>query len=247
MTLQNAISITVKARPLGRFIPEILLLNWRNIAIALVGPAESANRRRKPCAIWLQQSDCPAESKGAFRRRLLPVTDVESIHIRLLEEGDPPSIAAAFQNMGWNKPEGQYRRYLHEQVAGTRTCFVATIDGQFAGYVTVNWQPTYAGFADLNIPEIQDLNVLAKFRRRRIASRLLDRAEEAAARHSAVVGIGVGLHPGYNAAQQLYVKRGYLPDGRGITYRDHFVDEGAQVRLDDDLVMHFTKQLSAEG
>jgi hypothetical protein len=39
-------------------------------------------------------------------------------------------------------------------------------DGQFAGYVTVNWRPTYAGFADLSIPEIQDLNVLTKYRRK---------------------------------------------------------------------------------
>lgn len=172
--------------------------------------------------------------------------DAESIHIRLLEEGDPPSIAAAFQNMGWNKPESQYRLYLQEQVAGTRTCFVATVHGQFAGYVTVNWRPTYAGYADLNTPEIQDLNVLAAFRRKGIASRLLDRAEAAAAQHSHVVGIGVGLHPGYNAAQRLYVKRGYIPDGRGITYRGDFVDEGAQVRIGDDLLMHFTKRLAAE-
>ncbi len=103
--------------------------------------------------------------------------NTETIQIRLLEESDPPRIAAAFTNMGWNKPETQYHRYLHEQVAGTRTCFVGVIDGQFAGYVTVNWRPTYAGFADLNIPEIQDLNVLTKYRRKGIASRLLDRAE----------------------------------------------------------------------
>ena len=39
------------------------------------------------------------------------------------------------------------------------------------------------------------------------------------------------------------VKRGYVPDGRGITYRDCFVEEGTSVVVDDDLVMHFTKQL----
>lgn len=172
--------------------------------------------------------------------------DAESIHIRILEESDPPTIAGAFQNMGWSKPESQYTQYLHEQVAGSRTCFVATVDGQFAGYVTVNWRPNYAGFAELNIPEVQDLNVLTTYRRKGIASRLLDRAESEVAQRSGVVGIGVGLHPGYNAAQRLYVKRGYIPDGRGISYRDHFVDEGAQVRLDDDLVMHFTKQLGVE-
>ena len=182
---------------------------------------------------------------GAFRHRVLHMENGETIQIRLLEESDPPSIAAAFKIMGWNKPETQYRRYLHEQVAGTRTCFVAIVDGRFAGYVTVNWRPAYAGFADLNIPEIQDLNVLTTYRRKGIASRLLDRAEGEVARRSDVVGIGVGLHPGYNAAQRLYVKRGYIPDARGITYRNRFMEEGASVVLDDDLVMHFTKQLPA--
>ena len=138
------------------------------------------------------------------------------------------------------------RPSTNEQLAGNRTCFVATFDGQFAGYVTVNWQPKYAGFADLNIPEIQDLNVLTVYRRKGVASHLLDRAEAEVARLSGVVGIGVGLHPGYNAAQRLYVKRGYIPDGRGITYRNRFVEEGATVVVDDDLVMHFTKQFTAQ-
>jgi hypothetical protein len=108
---------------------------------------------------------------------VLRVKNAEFIHIRLLEGGDPPNIAAAFKKMGWNKPEAQYRRYLREQTAGARTCFVAVVDGQFAGYVTVNWRPTYIGFSDLGIPEIQDLNVLMMFRRKGIASRLLDRAD----------------------------------------------------------------------
>ena len=129
--------------------------------------------------------------------------NLETVQIRLLDDSDPPSIAVAFANMGWNKPETQFGRYLQEQAAGTRTCFIATIDGQFAGYVTVNWQPTYAGFADLNIPEVQDLNVLARHRRQGVASRLLDRAEAEVVRRSSFVGIGVGLHPGYNAAQRL--------------------------------------------
>ena len=168
------------------------------------------------------------------------------IRVRLFEERDGPSLAAAFQNMGWNKPEAQYQRYWQEQIAGTRSCFVAAFDGRLAGYVTVNWRPSYAGFVDQNIPEIQDLNVVTAYRRKGVASHLLDRAEAEVAGRSSVVGIGVGLHPGYNAAQRLYVKRGYIPDGRGITYRNEFVDEGTQVRLDDDLVMHFTKRLGAK-
>jgi hypothetical protein len=61
------------------------------------------------------------------------------------------------------------------------------------------------------------------------------------ARHSSVVGIGVGLHPGYNVAQQLYVGRGYVPDGRGVSYRDRYILEGEHVVLDDELLLHFTK------
>ena len=167
----------------------------------------------------------------------------DAMHIRSLHEDDPGVISAAFEGIGWGKPVSQYQRYLAEQTAGSRICLVATVDGQFAGYVTVNWVPTYPGFARLGIPEIQDLNVLPGFRRRGIATRLLDRAEAEVARRSNVVGIGVGLHPGYNDAQKLYGKRGYIPDGLGITYRDRYVQEGVQVMLDDHLVLHLTKRL----
>jgi hypothetical protein len=39
----------------------------------------------------------------------------------------------------------------------------------------------------------QDLNILRQFRRQGIASHMLDRVEAEVARHSGVVGIGVGL------------------------------------------------------
>ena len=120
---------------------------------------------------------------------------------------------------------------------------VATVGSRFAAYVTVNLKPTYPGFVDMKIPEIQDLNVLPVFRRKGIAARLLDRVEAEIACRSSVVGIGVGLHPGYNAAQKMYVNRGYVPDGRGITHQDRYVREGEQVVLDDDLVLHLTKRL----
>lgn len=171
----------------------------------------------------------------------------EAVLIRSLNDDDPAIIAAAFQRIGHRKQEPQYRRYLNEQEAGRRTCLIATVDERFAGYVTVNWLPAYPGSAELKIPEIQDLNVLPEFRRRGIATRLLVEAEALVARRSSTVAIGVGLHPGYNQAQRLYVKRGYIPDGRGITYRDRYVEEGAQVVVDDDLVLHFTKQLRADG
>ncbi len=169
------------------------------------------------------------------------------LQIRALHDRDPATISAAFQRIGWKKTEAQYRRYLEEQATGRRICQVGFVDGRFAGYVTLSWQPTYPPFAEAGIPEIQDLNVLQEFQRQGIATRLLDEVEALASERSATVGIAVGLHPGYNVAQRLYGKRGYIPDGCGITYHDRFLHEGAQIVLDDDLVLHLTKQLRPEA
>jgi GNAT superfamily N-acetyltransferase len=168
---------------------------------------------------------------------------LEALFIRRLRDTDAQTISDAFREIGAGKPVTQYLTYLAEQTLGARECLVATVDGEFVGYVTVNWTPTYPGCVELQMPEIQDLNVLPRFRRRGIATRLLDEAEALVAKQSGAVGIGVGLHPGYNAAQRLYVKRGYVPDGRGVTYRDCYLAEGAKVVLDDDLVLHLIKHL----
>jgi GNAT superfamily N-acetyltransferase len=165
----------------------------------------------------------------------------DALEIRPLRVGDPSVIAAAFDEIGWNKPESQYRRYLDDQEAGTRDVLVATIDGAFAGYVTVRWVSPYEPFD--GIPEIQDFNVLPKFRRRGIGSALMDAAEALVAGRSPDVGIGVGLYADYGTAQRMYVRRGYIPDGRGLLYKLEQVPPGEMVRNDDDTVLMFTKQL----
>lgn len=166
-----------------------------------------------------------------------------AVTIRPLCDEDAILISEAFAAIGWIKPVEKFGRYMTEQREGVRDCWVATVGGRFAGYVTLAWKPDYPGFARKGIPEIQDLNILAEFRKRGIASRLLDCAEQAARPRATVVGIGVGLHPGYNAAQRLYVKRGYVPDGLGVTYEGRYVAEGEEIRLDDSLLLHLMKQL----
>ena len=160
-----------------------------------------------------------------------------------MRNGDPQAIAEAFRRIGWIKPAALFERYLAEQASGTRSCWVAHLGDDFAGYTTVNWEPTYPFFAENRIPEIQDLNVLPLFRRLGIGTALLFRAETEIATRSDVAGLSVGLHPGYNEAQRLYVKRGYVPDGRGVTYKDRYLREGEQVRLDDDFLLHLTRRI----
>jgi len=47
----------------------------------------------------------------------------------------------------------------------------------------------------------------------------------------------------YGGAQRLYIKRGYVPDGLGISQHGRFLLYGDIVTVDDDLTVGFTKIL----
>lgn len=160
-----------------------------------------------------------------------------------LIEADIAEIAAAFAAIGWRKPASQYARYLAEQGRGERVVLVARVEPVFAGYLTILWASTYPPFREAGIPEIQDFNVLPAFRRRGIGGRLMDAAEARIAARSPVAGIGVGLYADYGAAQRLYARRGYLPDGRGLAWRGQPVAPGSTVAVDDDLALYLTRAL----
>jgi GNAT superfamily N-acetyltransferase len=161
--------------------------------------------------------------------------------IRKLQDDDPKVISAALTALGWDKPVRQYEKYLAEQRDGVRDVLVATVDEEYAGYVTVRWESPYEPFD--KIPEIQDFNVLPKFRRRGIGTGLMDSAEALVAERSDVVAIGVGLYADYGTAQRMYVRRGYIPDGRGLLYNLKQVPPGEMVRNDDDAILMFSKSL----
>ena len=168
-----------------------------------------------------------------------------NLRIRLLQEEDIEPIAAAFQNIGRNKPPSQYQSYLLEQKESSRTVLVAFNDGRFAGYLTIVWDSDYQPFRAEGIPEIQDFNVLPHVRRMGIGTRLMERAEEIIAQRSSIAGIGVGMTADYGAAQRLYVSRGYIPDGKGLVWKNEAVKYGQQITVDDDLVLHFVKPVAA--
>jgi len=165
------------------------------------------------------------------------------IVIRLLEAGDIPPMTKAFDELGWHKPQVLYERYLMEQSLKMRDAYVAFVDGEFAGYLTISWKSTYEPFRKRNIPEIVDFILLPKFRRMGIGTKLMDLAESEIAKVSPVAGIGVGMTPDYGAAQRLYVLRGYIPDGLGMHWKDHYVQFREDVTIDDDLALYFTKKL----
>jgi GNAT superfamily N-acetyltransferase len=152
-------------------------------------------------------------------------------------------IAAAFAQLGWDKPAEQYERYLREQAAGDRDVLVLTVSAEFAGYLTIMWQSPYPHFWQAGIPEIVDFNVLPKFRRQGIGTQLMDAAEARIGKRSDIAGIGVGMTADYGAAQILYVRRGYIPDGRGLSYDLQPVNYDQQITGNDSMVLYFTKKL----
>lgn len=163
--------------------------------------------------------------------------------IRLLERKNIPEIVKAFQEIGWNKPASQYERYLVQQKMSLRDVYVAFVEEDFAGYLTISWESSYSLFRAKDIPEIVDFNVLPKFRRRGIGTQLMDKAEHEIVRVSPLAGIGVGMTADYGAAQRMYILRGYVPDGLGLHWRGHHVRFGEEIKVDDDLGLYFTKEL----
>ncbi|MFN7611109.1 MAG: GNAT family N-acetyltransferase, partial [bacterium] len=103
------------------------------------------------------------------------------IQIRPLRAEAIRLLSEAFNHNGWNKPPSLFERYLEEQVADERLVWVAYVDDECAGYVTLKWQSHYSSFQELSIPEIMDLNVLPSYRKMGVGSLLMDCAEKIAA------------------------------------------------------------------
>ena len=163
-----------------------------------------------------------------------------------LETNDIDEIVSAFKVIGWNKPKNIYEVYFKEQSDNIRSVIVAKEHDKFCGYITIKWKSSYSSFAQQNIPEISDLNVLPQHRNHGIATALINACEMMAnERGYTHIGLGVGMTADYGNAQRLYVHLGYTPDGQGLHYKCNSLKYGNEVAVDDDLVLFFTKTISS--
>ena len=164
------------------------------------------------------------------------------ISIKILEEKDIENIGSIFKDTVWGDATSLLKGYFAEQSKGDRIVLPGYYDGNFAGFVTIKWLSEYPPFAEKDIPEINDLRVLPAFRRMGVATALVDEAEKLVFERSHIVGIGVGMYADYGAAQRMYILRGYVPDGLGLYYKKLPVVPGRDIRVDDDLILHLTKE-----
>jgi len=109
------------------------------------------------------------------------------------------------------------------------------------GFVVLNRDPKYPPYKKLNIPEIQDLYVMPKYRRQGVAKQLIHFCEAQAGTDT--IGISVPVSAQYGGAQRLYSQLGYSPDGQGVTYNREGVIHNDYVCVDDDLCLMMVKDL----
>lgn len=163
--------------------------------------------------------------------------------IRDLNHTDAEQIVAGEIAQGWTDATiDKYEMRLQAAENGRAIALVAVYHGEPCGYINIYRQAS-GPFADMGYPEIVDFGVLEKYRRHGIGSRLMDAAEQIAGQFADTVAIGVGLHSGYGSAQRMYVRRGYLPDGSGVWYRDKVCPPYSTCENGDALVLHMSKRL----
>jgi GNAT superfamily N-acetyltransferase len=168
----------------------------------------------------------------------------DSLSFRSARSDDLASLEQMAQALGNARETGYFGTCLNEQGEGRRDVIIVSYDGVDAAYGMINWQPQYALYRRFDIPEIQDLNTIPEYRRRGIAQAMITYFEDMArTRGCETVGIAVGLHAGFGAAQRIYMRMGYVPDGYGVTYDRVTVSMGEFRPIDDNLCLMMTKDL----
>ena len=167
----------------------------------------------------------------------------ERITVRDLRPEDIPVFVTEELAQGWHASPEKYLQRLRDRDAGKCIPLTAEYDGHPAGYVSLYFAPVHGPFVGMGWPEIVDFAVLEKYRRRGAGTALMDAAERLAAERADTVTLGVGLHSGYGSAQRMYGKRGYLPDGSGVWFRDEPCAPYGPCVNDDDLILYLSKNI----
>jgi GNAT superfamily N-acetyltransferase len=141
--------------------------------------------------------------------------------------------------------EADARTYLAEHAEPNGISMLATSGLDPVGYAAIVWESNYEGFRSRGTPLLHQIVVGERWRRRGIATLLMDAAEGLlVARGISELGVTVGLFDEYGPAQRMYAKRGYVPDGRGVCKDQRPLSEGEQISLDHAVMLWLTKDLA---
>ena len=201
-------------------------------------PARSAERAGNPV-----QAPAEGGKQEKGRQDMKIFYDDGTVRIRNMVPEDAGILYRTYLSYGWHPELKTYEEYFREQENGQRQVFIAEYEGSVAGICTLVMNPSEGPLAGRGWPEIVDLCVFFHVHRKGIGSRLLDVAEQEAARTADHVFLAVGVHSGYGPAQRLYVSRGYNFDGSGVWYKGKQLEQYAPCCNDDDLLLFMFRKL----
>jgi len=169
---------------------------------------------------------------------------IEQIIYRAMERGDVERILAAeYEKFISSSTQKRYEKFFDEQERGLRTVIIAELNGELVGRVTLLHSASGVPFKNMNIPEVLGLSVLEKYRKQGIGTELMKCIEEAAEKMSDTVCLGVGICESDGAAQRLFAKRGYIPDGSGAWYGRQAAHRAGRIETIESLVLYMLKEL----
>jgi GNAT superfamily N-acetyltransferase len=165
----------------------------------------------------------------------------DKLIIRSMVQSDIDVIYNEYEACNWHPNRDIYQSYFDKQEEETLHVIAAEYENNLAGYTTLHPMAKDGPF--IGYPVIVDFRVFIKYRNKGIGNKILDVAEEIASALSDKVSLSVGLHYGYGAAHRIYIKRGYMPDGSGVWFNDSQLEQYADCKNDDNLVLFLSKEL----
>ena len=167
---------------------------------------------------------------------------MQNIEVRQMTYADIPAICKADRDES-ESFVNYLKRQLEFQDNNECSALLAHCGDEAAGYVFLFYECKWGSWKDRGLPGICDLIVFEPYRRRGVATKLMDCAEALARRVNTKVYLDVCLNAEYGPAQRFYALRGYVPDGAGVYYEEHVLGKDEACKNDDELTLCLVKEL----
>jgi len=167
------------------------------------------------------------------------------MEIKIIEREGIAEAIDEITPLFFSQDRTEVERNFEGHAEGNSSSVIGYQDGEPVGIITIRWECRYPPFKEQNIPLIQNIEIRWDKRGQGIGNELMEHTERYIATRSSRAGICVGIFDAYGPAQRLYVKRGYIPDGRGVCHPQEPLKEGETITVDHDLLLWLTKDLTA--
>ena len=160
--------------------------------------------------------------------------------VRAMRESDAAAFDYEYTLSGEIKSGETFKTLYARQRMKKVNVYVAEFECKLLGYIVVSYETTLKGEI---IVHIEDMYVLPLFRKCGVGQSLLNYAEREIVRRYDKVNASIGIGAAYGAAQRLFIKNGYMPDGLGVRFNGRILQEGANATNVRSLCLKFSKEL----